>query len=163
MPSKSKSKPWSMFPSRHGDVAKLLAKSDLTFAFHDMDQNNCVEEYDTNIKGKFSCHNPKCAAKGWSSKVVPITIRMYPGQKYNARVYHQRCKACNRLWKPRLDESYAERIVYRLKKWSGVEVQRPIYEEAGDDRRPHISRLCEGCQAGHCVLGSRVSNGVGIV
>lgn len=149
MPRKSKGQSWSMFPSLHSEVAKSLDESGLTFTFHNVDQRNCTKEYDTNIMGRFSCHNPKCAAKGWSSKVIPITIRMYSRQKYNARVYHQRCITCNQTAKPHLDNSYAERIAYRLKKWSDVEVERPPYERE-DDGRPHISYLCEGCKAGHC-------------
>ncbi|CAH0024539.1 unnamed protein product [Clonostachys rhizophaga] len=149
MPRKMKGQSWSMFPSLHGNVKKLLKGSGLGFSFQNADQRNCAQEYDTNIKGRFSCLNSKCAAKGWSSNLIPITIRMYHGQKYNARVYHQRCKHCNWLAKPHLDGSYAERIAYRLKKWSGIQVKQPPYG-GGVDGRPHITELCEGCKAGHC-------------
>lgn len=50
-----------------------------------------------------------------------------PGAQYNARIYHQRCLRCNNLGKPRLDDSYAERVTYRLKKWCGMEMNRPFY------------------------------------
>ena len=48
-----------------------------------------------------------------------------------------------------LDESYAERVAYRLKKWCGVEVEPPHYnpEPKGP---PHEIELCEGCKDGHC-------------
>lgn len=139
-----------MFPSLHDDVDRLLQESGLAFTFHDADEEHCAEDYDTRIMGRFSCHNPSCAARGWSSKVIPITIRMYDGQKYNARVYHQRCKSCERPAKPRVDGSYAERIAYRLKKWSNVEVDEPFFNKT-DNLRPHLKRLCEGCKVGRCL------------
>ncbi|KAL2204417.1 hypothetical protein CC79DRAFT_1132684 [Sarocladium strictum] len=142
-------KRWSMFPGRSDEIAKLLQDDNLNYSFETLDRDGCEQTYDTNIMGRFTCYNPTCPKKAWSSKVIPITIRKYQGQKYNARVYHQRCKSCNMLSKPRLDDSYAERIVYRLKIWSGVDVKRPPYNEAGDGR-PHMSKLCEGCKAGHC-------------
>ncbi|KAH7308608.1 zinc-binding domain-containing protein [Stachybotrys elegans] len=144
---------WSMFPSLHDQVAQLLQESNLSFAFHNVDEIHCDNEYDTNIMGRFSCHNPNCASGGWSSKVVPITIRMYSERRYNARVYHQRCILCNRLAKPRLDDSYAERVAYRLKKWSGIDVQNPFSSPHDYNKPPHISDLCEGCKAGHCRRG----------
>jgi hypothetical protein len=46
------------------------------------------------------------------------------------------------LSKPILDDSYVERVAYRLKKWCGVELERPEF--------------CEGCKAGHCGEGRRI-------
>jgi len=39
--------------------------------------------------GRFKCLNEVCPKAGWASKMIAITIRMYPEQQYNARVYHQ--------------------------------------------------------------------------
>merc|ERR1712093_619787 len=89
----------------------------------------------------------------WSSKKITITIRMYSGQRYNARVYHQRCRACQALSRPVLDDSYADRVAYRLLKWCGVEQEIP--EFAGESKGPHQQELCEGCKAGHCGESSR--------
>jgi len=141
-------KPWSMYPSYHDAVSELLKEDNLFFSFHDEDDSDCEEEYDTNIMGRFRCHNRGCRTRGWASKLIAITIRMYPGQGYNARVYHQRCRACNELSKPMLNESYIERVVYRLKWWSGVQMERPPY--SGQQGQPHKSDLCEGCRHGHC-------------
>jgi len=81
---------------------------------------------------------------------VAIFIRGYPGNGYNALVFLQRCESCNRLGKLSLDNnSYVERIVYRLKKWAGVTVAQPDYRSA-DGRGPHRSDLGEGCKAGYC-------------
>jgi hypothetical protein len=87
---------------------------------------------------------------GWGSKQVAIHIRGYPGNGYNAIVFLQRCDSCNRLGELSLNNnSYVERIVYRLKKWAGVAVAQPFY--GGEDGRgPHRSDLCEGCKAGYC-------------
>ncbi|KND89202.1 hypothetical protein TOPH_06227 [Tolypocladium ophioglossoides CBS 100239] len=95
--------------------------------------------------GQFTCRNDNCGTGGWSSRMVAITIRQYPGRNYNARVYHQRCQGCSPLSRPFLDGSYAERIAYRLKKWSGIEVETPFYSD--ESKGPHQSSLCK---AGHC-------------
>ncbi|CAG8207328.1 unnamed protein product, partial [Penicillium nalgiovense] len=79
---------------------------------------------------------------------IAITIRLFPGQKYNARVYHQRCKFCHWLSRPVLDQSYAERIVYWIRQWNGIRVERPPISR--DSKGPHNRQLCEGCKAGHC-------------
>ena len=147
-PSRKPPKPWSMYSSYHDAVSDLLEEHDLFFDFHRDDDSDCEEEYDTNIMGRFTCHNRGCPVRGWSSKRIAITIRMYAGAEYNARVYHQRCESCNKLSKPKLDDSYAQRVVYRLKKWSGVQVERPQY--SGKSKAPHKSDLCEGCKHGHC-------------
>ncbi|EGE79502.2 hypothetical protein BDDG_02443 [Blastomyces dermatitidis ATCC 18188] len=139
----------SMYPTHHGGVSRLLEEEGLYFTFHDVDDSaGCNREYDTNIKGWFMCRNRTCASRGWSSKRVAITIRMYPGAKYNARVYHQRCEGCNDLSRPRLDGSYAERVAYRIKKWCGIQMDMSHY--SSKSKGSHISDLCEGCRDGHC-------------
>jgi len=146
---------WSMFPLLHDNVSRLLEVEGHSFTFHNLDDEiSCIRSYDTAIMGRFHCRSRKCQSKIWSSKQIAITIRMYPGERYNARVYYQRCQACNALRKPILDDSYAERVAYRLLKWSGVEQDRPAF--SGESRGPHRSELCEGCRAGHCVEGSRI-------
>jgi hypothetical protein len=81
---------------------------------------------------------------------IGILIRQFPGNGYNALVFKQRCKECNKLGVLRLDEdSYVERVVYRLKKWAGIHVERPEY--SGERGEPHEAELCEACLAGyHC-------------
>ena len=149
-PKKSKSAPkWSMYPELHDDVLRLLEDEDLHFDFHENDDpRTCIKDYDTNVMGRFICHNRACGSSGWSSKKIAITVRMYPEEEYNVRVYHQRCQRCNGLSTPRLDDSYAERVAYRLKKWSGIEMDAP--NRSGTSKGPHQSELCEGCKDGHC-------------
>lgn len=140
---------WSMYQALHDEISSLLAEADLHFEFYeDDDETRCTRMRDTDIMGRFLCNNGACESKGWSSKMIAITIRLYPEQKYNARVYHQRCKACSSLSRPVLDQSYAERIVYWIKKWNGIRVERP--PSSGESRGPHNRQLCEGCRAGHC-------------
>lgn len=151
-PNKPKKKPpqsWSMFPALHEKVSQAIEDDLLLVTFHGVDDaSGCVNEFYTNIMGRFICHNRGCDLSGWSSKKIAVTIRMYPNDRYNARVYHQRCRGCDRLSRPKLDGSYADRIAYRLKKWSGVEMELPPYN--GESRGPHHSNLCEGCRNGHC-------------
>jgi len=133
---------------------------DLSFSFFAVDDDQgSIHDYDTNIMGRFRCLNKKCPKSGWGSKMITITIRMYPNQQYNARVYHQRCKDCGCLSRPFLDDSYAERIAYRLKKWSGRKM--PETDFGGSSDKPHESALCEGCKYRHCKKGYNGSDGVG--
>lgn len=152
MPHKAIEKSSSMYPALHKDVAVLLGEDQLNFEFHAEDDDNCVKNRDINVRGRFFCNRKACSARGWWSGVIPITIRMYRGRSYNARVYHQRCAVCNSLAKPKLDESYAERVSRRLKIWSGVKVPRLKYGKK-KTKRPHQKDLCEGCKAGHCMGG----------
>lgn len=139
----------SMHPCLHDNVSDLLEEEDLTYAFHWEDSDNdAIDGYDTNIMGRFVCVNKACKAVEWESKRIAISIRLYDGDEYNALVWHQQCADCKRLGRPVLDESYAERVAYRLKKWSGVRMAPPPYY--GESRAPHQSQWCEGCKAGHC-------------
>lgn len=141
--------PWSMYQALHDEVSILLTGDGLHFNFHEVDdETECIKMRDTNIMGRFACRNPTCKANGWSSKMIAITIRLYPGQMYNARVYHQRCKSCNKLSRPTLDQSYAERVSYWIKQWNDIPVVRPPVSNGSG--RPHNRHLCEGCKAGHC-------------
>ncbi|KAI0490470.1 zinc-binding domain-containing protein [Xylaria cf. heliscus] len=145
----------SMHPTKHPEVSQLLEEDNLHFKFHDNDDDiGCTKTYDTNIMGRFRCYNPKCTKNGWSSKQISITIRMYPRREYNAVVWHQRCKSCGFLAKPILDETYADRVAYRIKKWCGIRLEKRVY--SGNSKGPHESRLCEGCKAGHCSQGDEV-------
>jgi hypothetical protein len=151
MPTKkTKSRnPWSLHPSRHRDVLRLLQDSSLSFDFYDVDDpSNSTREYDTNVMGRFPCWNTHCLSNGWSSKMIPVTIRLYPDSRYNVRVYNQRCQECGKMSRPRLDGSYAERVVYRLKKWSGIDVEAPFF--SGERNGPHLTEFCEGCRNGRC-------------
>ncbi|KAI8938798.1 hypothetical protein NX059_004661 [Plenodomus lindquistii] len=141
-------KKWSMYPSLHNDLSSLLSPANLSFTFYEKDDaNGCINDYDTTIMGRFTCSNTACLAV-WTSKQIAITIRQYPKQRYNARVYFQSCKRCRMTSEPQLDHSYAERVAYRLKKWEGVVVQVPPF--SGGSKGPHLSELCEGCRDGHC-------------
>jgi hypothetical protein len=144
---------WSMYPQLHRKVSRLLSKENLRFRFHNADDDStCIKSYDTKVMGRFVCNNHKCATNGWSSKKITITIRMYNNKRYNARVYNQHCKACNSTSRPFLDEkSYADRVAYRIKKWSGIKLDPPHY--SGEFTGEHERDLCEGCKAGHCDLG----------
>ncbi|PGG96212.1 hypothetical protein AJ79_09681 [Helicocarpus griseus UAMH5409] len=141
---------WSLHLNLHEHVAQLLEDEGLHLDFFDVDdEKSTIGQKDTNVMGRFVCQNNGCKSTGWSSKKIAITIRMYPGQLYNARVYHQRCRNCNDVGQLILDEEcYAERVAYRLKKWNGIAV--PVPNFSGQSRGPHDRALCEGCKAGHC-------------
>jgi hypothetical protein len=56
--SKKKNKsrnPWSLHPSRHRDVLRLLQESGLSFDFYDIDDPfKSTKEYDTDVMGRFT-------------------------------------------------------------------------------------------------------------
>lgn len=138
-----------MYPKLHRDVLDQLRQDDLDFEFKKRPNSRDLEqEYDTYIQGRFYCPNKACGKNGWSSKKVAVTIRMFTNNRYNVTVYHQRCKSCNFVSRPSLDDSYADRVSYRLKKWSGIDVVPPVHSR--ESERPHETSLCEGCRAGHC-------------
>ena len=138
-----------MHPSLHQDVSHLFRQHGLSFRFRASDDlDDVLREHDTSIMGKFICANQSCPIIAWTSKQIAITIREYSGLKYNARVYHQRCKSCNFHSRPELDTTYAERVSYRLAKWSGIVLEEPPY--SGHSQKPHQYRLCEGCRHGRC-------------
>ncbi|KAI3322838.1 zinc-binding domain-containing protein [Xylariaceae sp. AK1471] len=139
-----------MWPSKHDEVFRLLNEDTLRFRFHNQDdENSYIETYDANIMGTFQCHISDCQNIAWSRQVA-ITIRMYSGKRYNARVYHQHCLKCYYMSTPTLDDSYAERVAYRLKKWSGIHLDPPPFHQTKEGP-PHEKRYCEGCKAGYCL------------
>lgn len=96
-----------MYPSLHDDVERLLEENDLHFTFHDIDDpDTSTRDYNTNTMSRFACTNKSCKSKDWSSNKIAITIRMYAGQKYNARVYFQHSKNAivpvHRFWISRM-------------------------------------------------------------
>ncbi|KAK5708454.1 hypothetical protein LTR97_000995 [Elasticomyces elasticus] len=140
---------FDMRPALHDDVSRLLKAYGLSFRFFPIDNSQTsLQEYDTHIMGIYTCTNSACS-RTWKSGLAAITIRKYPKNQYNARVYHQRCVNCRSVCRPELDSSYAERVSYRLAVWSGVAVQAPPYTERLT--KPHEEELCEGCKAGHCI------------
>lgn len=148
---------WSLQPALHGEVSRLLEAEGLIFEFlNDDTAEEPIRRYTSTVMGRFVCSKESCRCTGWTSKIITIIIRMYPGQRYNAKVYHQRCKVCKSLSHPILDHSYGERVSYRLKKWSGVRMDAPPYSGNGTTR-PHRSDLCEGCRAGHCLYLCKAS------
>ncbi len=141
---------FSLYPELHTDVCDHFDDDNIEFLFKtEDDDSNWVECWKTNVVGEFKCNNPKCHKTGWSSGIIATLIRLYPENFYNARVYHQRCRACYSLSRPELDWSYAERVSRRLKIWSGVDVD-PI-NALTKFTPPHDEDNCEGCAHGACI------------
>jgi len=171
---------FAMFPHLHHRVLDaVVGMVHLTTWFNALGtDSNSTEKYSTNIMGTFECRNqnlfvneiffplpsspplPYITAQltsttspksGWDSKIVAILILKYPDGGYNAHVFKHRCKSCNKLGALTLDEqSYVDRVSYRLKKWAGVKMDRPEYRGGIEGGPPHEYRLCEGCKKGHC-------------
>ncbi|KAK4458662.1 zinc-binding domain-containing protein [Cladorrhinum samala] len=140
-----------MFAELHQRVASELITAGLspipefskTFRNHEAIRPS---PYNTSVVAKFRCTG---CGKRWVSGRVAICIRKFPEDKYNASVYNQKCKGCEKLGIMELDEqSYIDRVAYRLKVWGGIKIHTPPYEEKNTP--PHECHLCEGCRLGEC-------------
>ncbi|KAL2130338.1 hypothetical protein VTI74DRAFT_6589 [Chaetomium olivicolor] len=141
----------AIFPSLQEDVVNALSDKSIfpePWFNHAGGDDEAIEHYSTHVMGRFECRDPKCSKHRWSSRKIGITIRRFPGNGYNAVVYKQRCKLCEKLGVLRLDEnSYVERVAYRLKKWAGIRMDQPEFN-GQKHGPPHESHLCEACKRG---------------
>ncbi|KAF3018853.1 hypothetical protein E8E14_007143 [Neopestalotiopsis sp. 37M] len=141
---------WCMYPELHEQVLRDLQTVSLSHSFHhEDDYSGCIKDYDTKIMGTFRCQHNRCRGSQWSSKHIAITIRLYEGGMYNARVLSQLCGLCKNATRPQPDQTYVSRIAYRLKKWSGLDVEAPPYTKRSDESF-NDRNLCQGCKHGHC-------------
>ncbi|KAI0841845.1 zinc-binding domain-containing protein [Hypoxylon sp. FL0890] len=137
------------YPSLHRDVEEAVSDKIPKTWFNNKYDEKPNKTYETNVMGKFKCNNGGCSSPGWGSKKVAIQIKGYSGNGYNATVYSQRCRSCNTFGVFTLDEnSYIERVAYRLKKWAGIAMDEQPH--AGREGPPHVCALCEGCRLGVC-------------
>ncbi|KAI0884011.1 zinc-binding domain-containing protein [Annulohypoxylon maeteangense] len=143
-----------MYPQLHRDVLKAVSPNIKKPWFNSRAGDEADKKYETNVMGKFKCDNDGCSSDGWSSNRVAILIRGYSGNGYNAEVFGQRCRLCNALGTLTLDDnSYLERVAYRLNKWGGISVKPPDHKIGQSP--PHREDLCEGCKMGYCQQGGR--------
>lgn len=140
------------FPNLHERVRDAIFPDVGSTWFQDDDRSTgFLEQYTSNVSGHFTCNNKTCRKHQWSSGVVTFRIRGYARNGYSASVFNQRCRDCNHLGSFSLDEqSYVERVAYRVKKWAGVAMARPYYNPVGP-QGPHEEDFCEGCALGICV------------
>lgn len=140
---------WSMYPDLHKTVSALLEDTNLDYKQHTADDaERCTRFRVTNVMGKFICSNNGCSKNGWTSKTIATVIRIYPRNLYSAKIYYQRCDKCDTLVRPKLDYSYAERIVYWIKVWNGIPVKKTIRRRK--NKIAHNESLCEGCKDNCC-------------
>ena len=147
-----------LYPQLHEAVRSVVDEAIPSLWFNDEDtEGGLNKQHDTCVMGEFACTNRRCPKPGWSSKKVPVWIRLYGGHHpggYNAVVFNQRCSLCNRLGTLTVDEqSYIERVSYRLRKWAGAAVTPPMHDRVS--RGPHVEERCEGCKHGHCSQSQR--------
>ncbi|KAK6347944.1 hypothetical protein TWF718_005764 [Orbilia javanica] len=143
-------KHWYHFPEYHD-----LIDSKVTGVLFEDTDNNGTLEWQTNLAGTFKCSKGGCNHE-WESWIIFTIIRQYELANgnigYNAKVFNQRCIKCKSLGIMTLDrDTYAERVIRRLKVWKGEKVE--AIEVSSKRTLPHIERLCEGCKAGRCRAG----------
>ncbi|KAK3996564.1 zinc-binding domain-containing protein [Cladorrhinum sp. PSN332] len=140
------------FPNLHQRISETLTNDGVSpiRSFNESGaSDNPGDVYNTHVMGNFCCSNDQCDNQ-WHSKKVAIEIRRCGKNEYSASVYSQRCQDCNELGIMKLNEdSYVDRLVYRLKSWAGIKMEkRRRGGRPGDD--PHQSQFCEGCRLGKC-------------
>lgn len=142
------------YPSLHEAVSEAVSAEIAPPRFEeDGGRGTSNNSFSSNVMGKFTCTNRKCSNARWSSKKVAIVIRGYPGNRYDALVYNQRCRGCDGLGTFALNkDSYVERVAYRLKRWAGIQMEPPPYTKKTTP--PHRNDLCEGCKQGVCMEGN---------
>lgn len=115
-----------MFASFHQNIMDAVSHSIASIWFCESDSDRgAINIYTTHVMGKFRCTINTCRTNGWGSKMVAILIRGFAENGYNAVVFNQRCKACNKLGNLTLDEkSYVDRVAYRVQKWAGILMQQ---------------------------------------
>lgn len=138
------------YPELHQSVAEAIApQTSLSWFYEDNHNSRHNREHSTKVMGKFVCNNTACKKQSWGSKIVAVWIKEHARRGYSAVVYNQRCRSCDFLGDLTMDkECYIERVAYRLKKWAGVEMERPPFEPKKGP--PHETELCEGCKRGVC-------------
>ena len=143
--------PWSMHPDLHDEVSQRLQTNRISLEFYeDGELDDSIRDYDTYVMGAFTCPNQSCRIQRWMSNKIAISIRLYDDERYNAIVWHQRCKKCKSIGNLELDvQSYMDRVVYRLGKWFGLDAEVPPFS-GNIGNGPHRQALCEGCKNGHC-------------
>ncbi|KAK3347153.1 zinc-binding domain-containing protein [Lasiosphaeria hispida] len=142
-----------VYPHLHGRVVEALLPDVLDpepwFVHEPGTRENRKETF---IVGRFSCPNQSCRKAGWTTGKVCIHITSYANSGYRAIVWSQRCKLCDTMGILALDEqSYIDRVAFRLKKWAGLVVPAVPYVKRGTP--PHLSDFCEACIAGFCERG----------
>jgi hypothetical protein len=142
-----------MFPELQPNVADaVFPEISSTWFNEDENDEDFDREHFTHVMGKFICNHKTCKKQFWGSWKVSIEIRRYDYFGYSAIVYNQRCKSCDQLGTFELNErSYIERVAYRLKRWAGVQMEAPPFDEG--DSPPHEVKYCEGCKRGKCREG----------
>lgn len=151
--SKGETRTSFLFPLLHRDVVRAVSETIESTWFcendNDEEEEECNNEYTTHVMGKFRCTNRACSTNGWGSEKVAILIRGYAENGYNAEVFNQRCKSCDMLGTLMLGEqSYVDRVAYRIQKWAGVRMEQQYYAAKGG--MPHKKEFCEGCKRGVC-------------
>jgi hypothetical protein len=141
-----------MYPDLHDEISKQLEANGLSVEFYGEGQReDTIRDSDTRISGTFTCPNQSCSVEGWSSGIVAISIQLFKHGRYNALVWHQRCRDCEAVGRLEVDvQAYTNRVVYRLGKWLGLKVAAPPYSGNILLDGPHRDELCEGCKNGHC-------------
>jgi hypothetical protein len=146
--------PWSTHADLHDSVLRRLEENGLSITFHEEGEaKDSIRDYGTTIMGASTCPNQSCPTKKWTSKNVAISIWLFDNQRYNAAVWHQRCQECESMGILKPDEeSYTDRVAYRLGKWLGLASEAPRFRRR-IEQPPHVKALCEGCKSGRCRAG----------
>jgi hypothetical protein len=83
-----------MYPALHDSVSRLLEEEDLSFTFVAIDEEKgFIEEYDTNIMGRFKCKKEVAPKADAGAKILLL--------QYECTLNNDTMPECiQKLWKP---------------------------------------------------------------
>lgn len=142
---KKGTKEYSMRPDLNSEVIGTIDGKMKSIKFNNEDSDSECRELEVNLVGTFVC--PNCR-RSWKSGIVFTVVRLYFNNTYNAKVYGQRCKRCENASLPKLDETYAQRVSYKLETMYGI--PHPKVEYRSKPMKPHDKHRCQGCKINRC-------------
>lgn len=158
----------SVFSSPNNDITyfwrlnyaiciQLLSENNLIPTCNvNLSRDQKVKKAVTNLVGRFECKHSKNVSKWTSGKIfTEIFVQLVQDGKFNfaVKVYNQKCKKCQAICSPQLDEAvYNERVVSKIMLLLGL---RERIENTTEHKKtpPHRKDLCCGCLEGKCLEG----------
>jgi len=145
--------PYRTYPELHNEVTQGMTNME----FNDEGTNgDVIDTCERHVVGSFTCSNVRCRKSVWHSGKIFTRVLIYRGS-YVAHVYNQRCKSCDAMGEMNMDpDIYVERVSRYLK----IHLGMPVPNVDWTTFRPtpeHEREYCEGCAAGYCEMGSRMT------
>lgn len=105
----------------------------------------CLKEKNIYINGEFFCKN---CNKKWVSGKIYTEIYHNNENSFYLKIYYQRCKKCNNIKKPSINNVGKDKIKSKLELYFGY--RDVIINDTIKKTKPHMAKYCEACKIGKC-------------